>query len=128
MSRGQPERVHAVPPRIALNLGDAAAAAGVEPELLKGQIFHGYLHAKRTSTPDYLTSYGNAWGGGRYLIGVEDLACWLRECGEAADAGLSLGWTETRSGAQHQRESGSRAVDRLASADAVAVDMRSSEA
>lgn len=68
-------------PAIALTLDQAAAFAGVEKRLLLGQIFHGYLKAKRTSRP---YSHGEpAWGcsltGGKYLIGVDALLDWMAE-------------------------------------------------
>jgi hypothetical protein len=67
----------ALVPRIALTLDEAATACGVSPALLKGQIHHGYLPAKRTSPPQFEGVAGlTSWTGGRYLIGVKALVAW----------------------------------------------------
>lgn len=68
-------------PAIALTLDQAAEFADVEKQLLLGQIFHGYLAAKRTSPPysHGEPPWGLSWTGGKYLIGVDDLLDWVIE-------------------------------------------------
>jgi hypothetical protein len=54
------------PPRLFLTLSEAAEACGVRPDLLRGQVAHGLLRAKRTGPQ----------AGGKYLFRVADLEAW----------------------------------------------------